>query len=68
MLTFATDFWPLFGTIVGAGALLTVLLTLVVAKYTPGHSRHFGQAELIPVEIETEHTGPYRTEPSRHAA
>lgn len=65
MLTFATDFWPLFGTIVGAGALLTVLLTLVVAKYTPGHSRH---AELIPVRIDTQRTGEYSIQPSRHAA
>jgi hypothetical protein len=31
MLTLASDFWPLFWTIVGAGALLTVLLTTATA-------------------------------------
>jgi hypothetical protein len=31
MLTLASDFWPLFWTLVGAGALLTVLLTTATA-------------------------------------
>ncbi|HEY1624692.1 MAG TPA: hypothetical protein VGG16_12920 [Streptosporangiaceae bacterium] len=31
MLTFAADFWPVFWAILGAGAALTVLITLAVA-------------------------------------
>jgi hypothetical protein len=31
MLTFAADFWPVFWTIIGAGAALTMLVTLAVA-------------------------------------
>jgi hypothetical protein len=32
MLTFATNFWPLFWATLGVGAVLTVLVTLGVAN------------------------------------
>ena len=35
MATYAADFWPLFWTIIGGGAVLTVLLTLMVATFSP---------------------------------
>ena len=35
MLSFASDFWPLFWTVTGAGALLTVLLCTAVATAPP---------------------------------
>ena len=44
MLTYASDFWPLFWTIIGGGALLTVLAVLLVAAF-PRH----GHAELATV-------------------
>jgi len=31
MLLFGTNFWPLFWTVVGAGAGITVILSLLVA-------------------------------------
>jgi len=31
MLTYAANFWPLFWAVLGGGAVLTVLLTLLVA-------------------------------------
>ena len=44
MLIFATDFWPLFWTINGGAALLTVLLSLLIATFSPAwfqpHRRH----------------------------
>jgi len=35
MLSFASDFWPLFWTITGTAALLTVLVSLLVAVFSP---------------------------------
>ena len=35
MLSFAADFWPLFWTIIGGGALVTVLLSLLVGTFSP---------------------------------
>jgi hypothetical protein len=35
MLTFAADFWPLFWAVIGGGAVLTVLLTLLVSLFSP---------------------------------
>lgn len=44
MLSFAADFWPLFWTIIGGAALVTVLLSLLVATFSPtwfrSHQRH----------------------------
>lgn len=39
MLTFSSDFWPLFGTIIGGGAVLTVVLTALIAAL-PRHKGH----------------------------
>ena len=39
MLSFASDFWPLFWTIVGTGALVVVLLSVLVAAYSPAWFR-----------------------------
>jgi hypothetical protein len=33
MLSFVSDFWPLFWAIIGSGAALTVLLSIAVATY-----------------------------------
>jgi hypothetical protein len=35
MLSFASDFWPLFWTIIGTGALLTVLMCTAAATFQP---------------------------------
>jgi hypothetical protein len=35
MLTSAANFWPLLWTFVGGGAVLTVLLSLLVARFSP---------------------------------
>jgi len=32
MLSLAADFWPMFWTILGAGAALTVLVTLAITR------------------------------------
>jgi hypothetical protein len=44
MLSFAADFWPLFWTINGAAALLTVVLSVLIATFSPTwfqpHRRH----------------------------
>jgi hypothetical protein len=39
MLTFSSDFWPLFWTILGSGAALTVVLTALIAVL-PRYKRH----------------------------
>ncbi len=39
MLSFASDFWPLFWTIIGTGALLTVLMCIAVATFRPAWFR-----------------------------
>jgi len=46
MLTFAADFWPLFWTIIGAGALLTALLSGLVATISPAAFRPHRRPEL----------------------
>jgi hypothetical protein len=35
MLTLAANFWPLYWTVIGGGAVLTVLLSLLVATFSP---------------------------------
>ena len=35
MITLAADFWPLLWTLIGAGALLTALLCLLTATFSP---------------------------------
>jgi hypothetical protein len=35
MLSFASDFWPLFWTIIGSGALLTMLICVGIATCEP---------------------------------
>jgi hypothetical protein len=39
MLSFAADFWPLFWAIMGAGALVTVALSVLIATISPAGSR-----------------------------
>jgi hypothetical protein len=65
MLTYAADFWPLFWTIVGSGAALTVLLSLAVALYPP---KHLGKPGLALVRVPAEQAGSYDTHAGRHAA
>jgi hypothetical protein len=59
MLTFASDFWPLFWTIVGAGAALTVIVTFVVAMLLP-EKRH-----EVPAATLTQLAAAYQ--PAQHA-
>ncbi len=40
MLTYSSDFWPLFWTVIGGGAALTVILTALIA-FLP-HARNRG--------------------------
>lgn len=65
MLTYAADFWPLFWTIAGSGAALTVLLTLAVARYSPKRSR---KPELALVPVPAERSGSYHPHAGRPAA
>jgi hypothetical protein len=46
MLTLATDFWPLFWTIIGGAALLTVLLSALIATISPAGFRPRRRPEL----------------------
>jgi hypothetical protein len=39
MLSFAADFWPLFWTVIGVGAAVTVLVTLAIAVGWPPAER-----------------------------
>jgi hypothetical protein len=63
MLTYAADFWPLFWTIVGSGAALTVLVTLAIGLLWPKGTH---KPELALVRAEQTH--PYDTHAGRHAA
>jgi len=40
MLSYASDFWPLFWIIAGSGALLTALACLLVATFSPSWFKH----------------------------
>ena len=59
MLTFATDFWPLLGAIMGAGALVTVALSVLIATISPAGSRprRRHQLALTPAELADRHAG-----------
>jgi hypothetical protein len=56
MLSLATDFWPVFWAIIGAGALVTVVLSVLIGAISPAGSRpHRGhRLALAPAEP----TGP----------
>jgi hypothetical protein len=53
MLSFAADFWPLLGAIMGAGALVTVALSLLIATISPAGSlpRRGHRPALAPAEL-----------------
>jgi hypothetical protein len=64
MLTFATDFWPLFWTAVGSGAAVTVLCSWMLAPFSR-------QPQPIPVENTAtlvELAAAYRADNLRRAA
>jgi hypothetical protein len=46
MLSLATDFWPLFWTITGGAALLTALLSMLIATISPAGFRPWRRPEL----------------------
>jgi hypothetical protein len=48
MLTYSSDFWPLFWTILGSGAALTVVLTALIAVL-PRHRTHGTRVAATPV-------------------
>jgi len=56
MLTFATDFWPLFWTVLGSAAALAVLCTVMIATLGT-------QPVPVPVPVPVEHSA-YLTEHS----
>jgi hypothetical protein len=49
MMTYAADFWPLFWTILGAGALLTALVSLLIGTFSPAWigSHHGHQPKIL---------------------
>jgi hypothetical protein len=59
MLSFAADFWPLFWVITGGAALVTVVLSLLVATFSPAwfrsHQRH--QPSRTPAELAGQRAG-----------
>jgi hypothetical protein len=42
MLSFASDFWPLFWTIIGGGAALTAASSVAIATFRPSWLRSSG--------------------------
>jgi hypothetical protein len=60
MLSIATDFWPLFWTIIGGAALLTGLLSVLIATISPAGSRPRRRPELAlaPVRPADRPAGP----------
>ncbi len=53
MLSFASDFWPLFWVIVSGGAALTVLACLLVAVFSPAWFRHDRHEPARPLPLRT---------------
>jgi len=51
MLSFASDFWPLFWMAVGGGAALTVLACLLVAVFSPAWFRHGRHEPARPLQL-----------------
>jgi hypothetical protein len=49
MLAYAANFWPLFWTVIGGGMVLTVLLSLLVATFSPTWFQHRQPAQVVPV-------------------
>jgi hypothetical protein len=60
MLSFAADFWPLFWAIMGAGALVTVALAVLIATLSPAGSRpHRGhRLPATPAELAERQADP----------
>lgn len=59
MLSFAADFWPLFWAIMGAAALVTVALAVLIATISPAGSRprRSHQPQLAPAGLAEQPTG-----------
>jgi len=58
MLTNGANFWPLLWTIVGAGAVLTVLACLLVSRFSPSWFHRTGQhqpARLLHLHVHHGH-------------
>lgn len=66
MLTFASDFWPLFWTIIGSGLVLTVLSSIVIAKFQPSWLRPPGSRRHEPAIVH--HLLPAGSRQARKAA
>lgn len=62
MLSFATDFWPLFWTITGGAALLTALLSMLIATVAPAgfRPRHRPGLALAAAQPADRPAGPSR--------
>lgn len=59
MLSFTADFWPLFWAIMGAGVLITLALSVLIATISPAGSRpHRGHGlALAPAELTGKQAG-----------
>lgn len=71
MLSIATDFWPLFWTIIGGAALLTALLSVLIATISPAgfHPHRRPELALAPVQPADRPAGPgYQPHRSSKAA
>ena len=71
MLSLATDFWPLFWTITGGAALLTALLSVLIATISPAAFRPRRRPELALAAARPADrpAGPgYQPHPGRKAA
>jgi len=51
MLSFASDFWPVFWTVIGGAALLTVALSLLVALFSPAWFRPRRRQQPAPTAL-----------------
>jgi len=60
MLSNAADFWPLFWAIMGAGALITLALSVLIATISPTGSRprRGHQLPATPAELAGRHADP----------
>jgi hypothetical protein len=60
MLSFAADFWPVFWAIIGAGALITVVLSVLIATISPAGARprRGHQLPVTPAELADQQASP----------
>lgn len=60
MLSFTSDFWPLFAAIIGGGAALTVLSSIAVATFKPSWLQRFRSGRREPATVHHLHAAGSR--------